>query len=63
MSLPENIYRILTPDGLLTGQGGGGLFGGSGRGLVTAGGKGGGPGGGGGALFRLCSADLTGGGV
>lgn len=53
---------IFTTDGL-TGQGGGGLFGGSGRGLcpvelcscVLVSSEGGGPEGGGGAWFRLCS--------
>lgn len=72
MFLLKNIQKIFTPDGLLTGQSGGGLFGGSGRGLGTAEccewvfvsreGKGVGPEGGGGAWFRLC-ADLKGGGV
>lgn len=77
MSLCKNIQKIFTTDGLLPGQGGGGLFGGSGRGLlgaaecrewvlVSRGGKGGGPEGGGGAWFRLCSVsgvDLKEGGV
>lgn len=64
--------KEITSNGLLTGQDGGGLVGGSGRGLGAAGcckwvlvsceGKGGGPDGGGGAWFRLCS-DLKGGRV
>ncbi len=61
----ETHLEKFTTDSLLTGQGGGGLFGGSGRGfgtteccewvLVPSEGRGRGPEGGGGAWFRLCS--------
>lgn len=66
------MLKIFTTDGFFTGQGGGGLFGGSGLDLsaaeccewvlVSGEGKGGGPEGGRGAWFRL-SSDLKGGGV